>query len=464
NVTAHFIRNFYHYGDDSRPRPPIGLSGESASNYYLEGNLDTEYRTRNSQPETASVDGSTSRLSADALFPGSRTPLLDANEVERYVITQAGARWPQRDPVDIRIIDGVRERRYRHIDSQSEVGGYPNTPEGVAEQDDDEDGMPNWFELEAGLDPNRDDSAEDHDRDGFTNIEEYINGLIDGFDVQPPGDETGGNALTVEAEDMELNGFSIVSNDAASGGGWIQSKDESSAALTFAGAAGLYDIELIYFDENDGESTARVSVNDALVESWVWNDALGSRLANSMTRTSRVLPGVELAPGDTLTLAVVPEGEEPARTDALVFTRLPDPEPPTSEDLAGQRIEAEAMALDGYTVAQTAAASGGAWVQTQSTGTATTVFGGSAGGYDLIVTYFDENDGTALMNVSVNGESVARWSWDQDRASRFADARSRTTELILGVELAPGDLITFVGTSDGAEPARFDAVEILPEL
>ena len=42
--------------------------------------------------------------------------------------------------------------------------------------DSDNDGMPDWWEIAMGLDPYRDDSAEDPDGDGVSNLEEYLAG------------------------------------------------------------------------------------------------------------------------------------------------------------------------------------------------------------------------------------------------------------------------------------------------
>ncbi len=46
----------------------------------------------------------------------------------------------------------------------------------VAYIDDDQDGMPDTWELEHGLDPTRDDGGEDLDQDGLSNLEEYLAG------------------------------------------------------------------------------------------------------------------------------------------------------------------------------------------------------------------------------------------------------------------------------------------------
>jgi hypothetical protein len=45
---------------------------------------------------------------------------------------------------------------------------------GSANLDFDLDGMPDWWELEQGLDEKKDNSADDDDLDGITNFEEFV--------------------------------------------------------------------------------------------------------------------------------------------------------------------------------------------------------------------------------------------------------------------------------------------------
>ena len=51
---------------------------------------------------------------------------LSSGEVEKYVVSHAGARPKDRDEIDKRIIQDFLDRKGRIIDSQEEVGGYPN--------------------------------------------------------------------------------------------------------------------------------------------------------------------------------------------------------------------------------------------------------------------------------------------------------------------------------------------------
>jgi hypothetical protein len=63
------------------------------------------------------------------------------------------------------------------IDNPSQVGGYLTIPAAGACADSDHDGMPNTWESAHGFDPNYSaDAYLDQDGDGYSNIEEFLNG------------------------------------------------------------------------------------------------------------------------------------------------------------------------------------------------------------------------------------------------------------------------------------------------
>ena len=94
------------------------------------------------------------------------------------VLAEAGAS-KVRDPVDLRIIAGVRDRTGRLINSQTDVGGWPALKSGPAWVDGDGDGMPDDWEQARGFDAkDGSDGAKDRDGDGRTNLEDWLNGLV----------------------------------------------------------------------------------------------------------------------------------------------------------------------------------------------------------------------------------------------------------------------------------------------
>lgn len=102
-----------------------------------------------------------------------------AASVETAVLARAGASR-SRDSVDAAVVAGVRTRTGKQIDSQRDVGGWPDLRSGTAPLDSDGDGMPDAWERQHGLDPKRDDSSGDRDGNGYSNVEDYLNALAAG--------------------------------------------------------------------------------------------------------------------------------------------------------------------------------------------------------------------------------------------------------------------------------------------
>lgn len=139
----------------------------------------------------------------DTPLPMPALTILSAADARKYVLDNAGAILPKRDPVDTRIVEQVRtgkitydpnvklpttqfEHRRLPIDSYkigiitdpSQVGGYPAYT-GTPYKDSDSDGIPDDWEKKNGLNANdaSDASQYSKSRSGYTNIEEYLNSV-----------------------------------------------------------------------------------------------------------------------------------------------------------------------------------------------------------------------------------------------------------------------------------------------
>ena len=116
-------------------------------------------------------------------FEGWPVAQETAEAAYQSVLAKAGATLPRRDPVDTRVVEMVRTGRVAVrngiINDPAEVGGFPEltfSPDEVP-ADRDGDGMPDAWETQHRLDPNNPaDGAEDSDGDGYTNVEEFLNG------------------------------------------------------------------------------------------------------------------------------------------------------------------------------------------------------------------------------------------------------------------------------------------------
>lgn len=108
------------------------------------------------------------------------TQIQPAKEAYKSCLKSSGCSLV-RDKVDERFIQTIIDNTGRLIDSQSEVGGWDLYPE-VSRPDNwdgDQDGMPDEWEVKMGLDPkDGSDGNGDLEKDGFTNLEAYLNGLV----------------------------------------------------------------------------------------------------------------------------------------------------------------------------------------------------------------------------------------------------------------------------------------------
>jgi pectate lyase len=195
-LLANIIGNYSIAGVDSssgcgRHSIYIGPVDYFGGRVYVKGNIGP-YRTSDSQPENDAVceTGSPNIEYESAPISSLDSGIVthSATEAKDLVLQYAGAIAPVRDSYDVLVIDDVINETGRQIDSQDEVGGFPTLAPGSPPVDTDRDGMPDAWETAQGLDPGNDDSAADRDGDGYTNIEEYINGLIPMPSSGPPDD------------------------------------------------------------------------------------------------------------------------------------------------------------------------------------------------------------------------------------------------------------------------------------
>ena len=134
-------------------------------------------------------------------------------------------------------------------------------------------------------------------------------------------------------------------------------------------------------------------------------------------------------------------------------------------DTGGVTVEVEAEdmeLLEGFEVRPSDDASGGEWIQAQTIGRAQVDFPGPDGTYDLVVVYFDENDGVSTLEATAGSTPAVSWSWDQDLGSPLAIPQTRTECAIRGVPLTTGSRIALSGTADADERMRVDKLVFQP--
>lgn len=194
NMVANYYKPGPAAGGEKRYRivEPYGSAEIPLGRWFVKDNFVEGY------PEVSADNrnGGVQNLSEDELAlalaeePFNYAPVSTETALEAYnsVTSGAGANFPRRDPVDSRIAEEARSGQVNFggaygaekgiIDTQETVGGWPVLFSAPAPEDADQDGMPDEWELANALDPeNPDDRNEDPDGDGYTSLEEYLNGL-----------------------------------------------------------------------------------------------------------------------------------------------------------------------------------------------------------------------------------------------------------------------------------------------
>jgi alpha-glucuronidase len=129
------------------------------------------------------------------------------------------------------------------------------------------------------------------------------------------------------------------------------------------------------------------------------------------------------------------------------------------------RIEAESMTLTGYVakpVTPWESASGATAVECPvATCIAATKYDGEAGWRDLVIQYFDQQDGVSRFRVWVGQQLVDEWMADDRLPVRKVDSSSSSRRTIRAVALRRGDEIRIEGVPNGRETAALDYIEII---
>ena len=230
------VNNYYKPGPVTDLKEPISYrilkpeSGRSKLPYvvfgraYVEGNIiegnekitkdnwDGGVQLENKKGELLTLAQASSYFAAMRVkkpFPMAKITILPTLAARDYVLANAGAMLPKRDPVDTRIlkqvktgkieyIEGVKlpEKDFEHrrlpkdsyklgiITDISQVGGYPEY-KGTPYKDSDDDGMPDAYELKNGLNPKDASDAAKIGKSGYANIEVYLNSVVPAAIVKP---------------------------------------------------------------------------------------------------------------------------------------------------------------------------------------------------------------------------------------------------------------------------------------
>ncbi|MBD2071482.1 hypothetical protein H6F93_28870 [Leptolyngbya sp. FACHB-671] len=135
-------------------------------------------------------------------------------------------------------------------------------------------------------------------------------------------------SLRFEAETFTSDGSYFVERSVttASGGRVLRVRQQSTpgqASRLFTGPSGTYNIVVGYFDENDGVAKLSVKINNTLIDSWNFDQNLGSTTATSQTFVERqIANGISVSRNSTINLEGIFAGGEAARVDYIEFIRV----------------------------------------------------------------------------------------------------------------------------------------------
>ncbi len=185
-----FVNNYYLQGPDSQGARAFEESSPFAQPWFAGNVMNHEVPD---DPWSIVRFKNPGTVPASVPHPNGQVKVEPASAAYRAVLAHAGASL-HRDAIDLRVIEDVRVGTGRIIDSQAEVGGWPQVAGCQAPQDSDDDGMPDWWETGRGLDVHHDaDGRNDPDGDGYTNLEDYLNHMADPANVRQPCGHGRGN-------------------------------------------------------------------------------------------------------------------------------------------------------------------------------------------------------------------------------------------------------------------------------
>lgn len=167
--------------------------GPGYGKFYVEGNFVANSSTVSANNWSGGVNYQSGAGLTEALVrltsPVGNTSVSAQGAQDAYtkVLDLAGACF-KRDAVDARIIKETKDGTVTYsgsktqypgiIDSQTDVGGWPELKKGTVLKDTDGDGMPDDWEIANKLDPKVANANGKNLSTGYDNIEVYINSLV----------------------------------------------------------------------------------------------------------------------------------------------------------------------------------------------------------------------------------------------------------------------------------------------
>lgn len=193
---TNWVNNYYKPGPASPANSYFAEAYSSNSDcepgkWYVSGNYfdDASYATVNADNHKGmNYKGGEANQRSDERFEVEAVTATTAAQAYVDVLSDAGMRVPCLDAIDKRIIaeakgeinpvyGGVLGAAKGIIDSQDDVGGWPEYKNAAAPTDSDKDGIPDDWETENGLNPNDAADGATITESGYSNLEVYLNSI-----------------------------------------------------------------------------------------------------------------------------------------------------------------------------------------------------------------------------------------------------------------------------------------------
>jgi len=198
---VNFVNNYYKPGASTKIFVALNAQhegvGKGMQRYFFDGNVMPGYFDEKNQEKGRKMTVSNKEIVnyetfVNKSFFESYVETQSAKGAYKNVLSDVGANQPFFDKHDIRMIDETLKGTFTYkgsksglggmIDNEADQGGWPEFKSETrpADWDTDHDGLPNWWEKTFGLNENSktgdfSDANSDVDKDGFTQLDDYLN-------------------------------------------------------------------------------------------------------------------------------------------------------------------------------------------------------------------------------------------------------------------------------------------------
>jgi pectate lyase len=180
HARVNYVANYLKPGPNTQRPAELFRFSHQDTRMYLRGNVveGASHVTADNTLGLSANDGLDPQAAiVSEPFPAPPLPQQSADAAYGFVLQHSGACLPRRDAVDTRIVDDVRHGTGQIINSQRDVGGWPELQSAPPAPDADGDGMPDAWERDRGLNPNDVADGRPIAEDGFSELEHYLNEL-----------------------------------------------------------------------------------------------------------------------------------------------------------------------------------------------------------------------------------------------------------------------------------------------